>query len=199
MLLYIPALIGDSFHPLSSSACDDMLLFLCSERTLRTSVPVFIHTAVSLLSPPRQVKPSYSLLTLDLDFWPWLAVALLRGLNNTWIYPFVIKKRGGVEGGNVTLTVSYQQHSFSFYCLLNVIILSLQLFKEIEISPKDTRVIRFDKAESCTIGYGTLPSDCSFYWSCHSRNLLDQIDFIIDVEESYFVNNWSGMTQSEWN
>lgn len=98
VLLYIPALIGDSFHPLSSSACDDMLLFLHSERTLRTSVPVFIHTAVSLLSPLREVKPSYSLLTLDLDFWLSPAVALFRGLNNTWIYPSVIKKRAGVEG-----------------------------------------------------------------------------------------------------
>lgn len=34
-----------------------------------------------------------------------------------------------------------------------------QLYKEIEICPKDTKVIRFDKADSCTIGYGMLVSD----------------------------------------
>lgn len=35
----------------------------------------------------------------------------------------------------------------------------MQLYKEIEICPKATKVIRFDKAESCTIGYGMLVSD----------------------------------------
>lgn len=30
-----------------------------------------------------------------------------------------------------------------------------QLIKEIEVCLKDTRVIRFDKAESCAVGYGT--------------------------------------------
>lgn len=30
-----------------------------------------------------------------------------------------------------------------------------QLIKEIEVCLKDTRVIRFDKTESCAVGYGT--------------------------------------------
>lgn len=34
----------------------------------------------------------------------------------------------------------------------------MQLYKEIEICPKATKVIQFNKAESCTVGYGMLIS-----------------------------------------
>lgn len=60
----------------------------------------------------------------------------------------------------MTLTFSIQQHCpASIFLQLNIIFLCLQLYKEIEVCPKATKVIRFDKAESCTIGYGMLVSD----------------------------------------
>lgn len=53
-LFYLPPLISDSFHSLSSPVYDITLLFLPGEGyyTLRTSVPVCcsVHTAVSVLS-----------------------------------------------------------------------------------------------------------------------------------------------------
>uniref|UniRef100_A0A8C4HJA0 T-lymphoma invasion and metastasis-inducing protein 1 n=1 Tax=Dicentrarchus labrax TaxID=13489 RepID=A0A8C4HJA0_DICLA len=51
------------------------------------------------------------------------------------------------------------------------------LYKEIEICPKATKVIQFDKSESCTIGYGILISH-------HTLKILYQTDFVIDFIES---------------
>lgn len=59
----------------------------------------------------------------------------------------------------MTLTFAIKQHCYpSIFCQLYIIFLFMQLYKEIEICPKVTKVIRFDKAESCTIGYGMLVS-----------------------------------------
>lgn len=57
----------------------------------------------------------------------------------------------------MTLTL-FKNTFFFLTCQLHIISLCLQLYKEIEIGTKDTKVIRFDKAESCTIGYGNLES-----------------------------------------
>lgn len=63
----------------------------------------------------------------------------------------------------MTSTFSIQQHQF--FCQLKMIFLCLQLYKEIEICPKVTKVIRFDKAESCATGYGMLSSDHTPFWT----------------------------------
>lgn len=149
---------------------DITLLFLHSEGyyTLQTSVSVcyFIYTAVSMLSPTVRSTlvwaPShFTDLTWILTPQPSRAIALLRSLNNTWIYPFFIKS------DDVTLTFAIQQHCYpSIFCQLNIIFLFLQLYKEIEISPKATKVIRFDKAESCSIGYGRLVS----FWTTWTQS-----------------------------
>lgn len=58
----------------------------------------------------------------------------------------------------MTLVFSIQQHTFHFLPItFNFLV--LQLYKEIEICPKDTKVIEFDKAESCTVGFGMFVSD----------------------------------------
>lgn len=49
--------------------------------------------------------------------------------------------------------------------------LYLQLYKEIEICTKDTKVIRFDKAESCTTGYGNLELSTVMFMSIHFVSL----------------------------
>lgn len=56
--------------------------------------------------------------------------------------------------------------------------LCLQLYKEIEICPKDTKVIQFDKAESCTIGYGMT------FFKVLVHKIQTQIHWIIN--ELYF-------------
>lgn len=62
-----------------------------------------------------------------------------------------------MKSDNLTLAVLIPQ-PFHFFLTIKKMIFSCswQLYKEIEIRPKTTEVIRFDNAESCTIGYGTL-------------------------------------------
>lgn len=72
----------------------------------------------------------------------------------------------------------------------------LQLYKEIEICHKATKVIRFDKTESNTIGHGTYVCDSSPQFSTRSETLC-QIDFLMDFIESCFDNYWKKMTQWE--
>lgn len=55
----------------------------------------------------------------------------------------------------------------------------LQLYKEIEIYPKSTKVVQFDKAEFCNNGYGMLISDNSSQFLTHPW-ILFQIDFLMD-------------------
>lgn len=54
---------------------------------------------------------------------------------------------------NMTLAF-FKKTAFLANCISSP--LCLQLYKEIEICTKDTKVIRFDKAESCSAGYGNL-------------------------------------------
>lgn len=92
----------------------------------------------------------------------------------------------------MTLTFSVQQRLFHFFCQLHVISLCLQLYKEIEICPKDTKVILFDKVESCTVGYGTLlPGHTLLFFTKQPAT------FISDITDSCFVNNKRGVTQCE--
>lgn len=62
----------------------------------------------------------------------------------------------------MTLTFAIQRRcypSIFFPPQLNILFVCLQLYKEIEVRPKATKVIRFDKAESSAIGFGMLRSD----------------------------------------
>lgn len=54
--------------------------------------------------------------------------------------------------------------------------LCLQLYKEIEICTKDTKVIRFDKAESCSAGYGNLEFYTVKVPVCQSFNEPSDLD-----------------------
>lgn len=64
--------------------------------------------------------------------------------------------------------------------------LYLQLYKEIEICTKDTKVIRFDKAESCTTGYGNLELSTVMFMSIHFVWLV----CLLTCQSHHFSPHW---------
>lgn len=104
------------------------------------------------------------ILTLQLSH----AIALLRSQNDTWIYlnTFLTDKQA-----DLVLNISAMLLFFHCVSIKYIFCVCLQLYKEIEICPKATKVIRFHKTESCTIGYGMLVSDNNPQFLTHSKIL----------------------------
>ena len=71
------------------------------------------------------------------------------------------------------------RHDVQYDDETDCILLFLQLYKEIEICPKTTKLIRFDKAESCTLGYGR---SCSVDWFR---------SFVTPQSPSFIAVDWS--------
>lgn len=65
--------------------------------------------------------------------------------------------------------------------------MSLQLYKEIEICPKATKVIRFDKAESSTVAYGMLVSLCGLTLD-HVIDFIESDGDLIQSDVCFFSN-----------
>lgn len=182
------ALIGDSFHPLSSLVWDITLLFLKSEARctpLSLSLSVASYTQLCLCSRLLWgqilvwAAAHFKDLTWILTQQPsQRAITLLRILNKTWLSPSFEKTNNTTLAFSILLCCQFER-------LTNVF--SLQLYKEIEICPKATKVIRFDKAESSTIGYGTYVflTSCSFCFrhilNCLRGKLSGGIEFSLDL------------------
>lgn len=88
-------------------------------------------------------------------FWPD-ALAPLRGRNHSWTSSFFYEEKSPAPD-LIHLTILLSVHRM-WIILTKLTSMSLQLYREIEICPKPSKVIRFDKAESCTTGYGMVVS-----------------------------------------
>lgn len=107
----LPALISDSFHPLSSQVYDITWLFPHSEADFCPRLLLHTHSCVCALAPLWVqalvwAPTHFSDLTWILTPQPSHEIALLRSLNKTWIQPVFIKS------DNMTFTFSIQQHCY---------------------------------------------------------------------------------------
>lgn len=123
---YLPALISDSFRPLSSSVCDITLLFLFGEgyytQHRRLSLLLLhTHSCVSALrSKPHPTVTHFTVLTHILTPQPSHALALQ---NNSWSSSFFIKSN------SLTLSI-LQRRCFSIFsneiCIYLYVLADLQ-------------------------------------------------------------------------